>query len=60
MVTANGTIENVPEIPHVYIGVDREFSLRGSVVVSKANDYELLVGLDILNAINGFINPYSM
>ena len=60
MVTANGSEERVPEIPNARIGISRDFTLVGPIVVSKANDYEFLVGLDVINSINGFIDPNTM
>ena len=60
MITANGAVEKVLEIPNAKVGMERDFSLLGPIIISQARDYELLIGLDIMNAINAFIDPYSM
>ena len=50
----------MPEIPNAKIGIARDFSLVGNVVVTKATDYEFLIGLDIISSIKGFIDPNTI
>ena len=59
MITANGGVEEVLEM-NANISISWDFNLIGPVIISKASDYELLLGLDVIDSVKGFIDPNTL